>query len=405
MIFSYKAITQDGQEKKGTIEVATQDMAIVALQRRGLVVASIEEVKEGQGDSIFNYNLAFLESVSSKDVVMLSRQVATLFDANVSVLKAFRMLAAESEKSIIRNNLTLLSDDIQGGLSISESMLKRPVLFSPFYVNMVRAGEESGKLSDTFMSLADQMERSYELTSKARGAMIYPAFVIGTFVVVMILMLTMVIPKLAGILEESGQAVPVYTQIVLFMSKFLVDYGIFFLFLLVGIVVYLWKFKFKDEGGFYLDRMKLSIPFVKDLFEKLYLSRISDNMDTMLSSGISMVRSLEISASVVDNKVYEQILIKTAEDVRGGVPLSDALYKYEEMPNMMIQMIRVGEETGKLAPILKTVARFYRREVNTAVDTLVSLIEPIMIVALGLGVGILLASVLVPIYNIASAGF
>ncbi|TSC54850.1 MAG: Uncharacterized protein LiPW30_316 [Parcubacteria group bacterium LiPW_30] len=405
MIFSYKAITQDGQEKKGTIEVATQDMAIVALQRRGLVVASIEEVKEGQGGSIFNYNLAFLESVSSKDVVMLSRQVATLFDANVSVLKAFRMLAAESEKSIIRNNLTLLSDDIQGGLSISESMLKRPVLFSPFYVNMVRAGEESGKLSDTFMSLADQMERSYELTSKARGAMIYPAFVIGTFVVVMILMLTMVIPKLAGILEESGQAVPVYTQIVLFMSKFLVDYGIFFLFLLVGIVVYLWKFKFKDEGGFYLDRMKLSIPFVKDLFEKLYLSRISDNMDTMLSSGISMVRSLEISASVVDNKVYEQILIKTAEDVRGGVPLSDALYKYEEMPNMMIQMIRVGEETGKLAPILKTVARFYRREVNTAVDTLVSLIEPIMIVALGLGVGILLASVLVPIYNIASAGF
>jgi len=405
MIFSYKAITQDGQEKKGTIEVATQDMAIVALQRRGLVVASLEEVKEGQSNSIFNYNIDFFEGVSSKDVVMLSRQVATLFDANVSVLKAFRMLAAESEKSIIRNNLTLLSDDIQGGLSISESMLKRPVLFSPFYVNMVKAGEESGKLSDTFMSLADQMERSYELTSKARGAMIYPAFVIGTFVIVMILMLTMVIPKLAGILEESGQAVPIYTQAVLFMSKFLVDYGLFFLIVLVGIIVYLWKFKFKDEGGLYLDRLKLSIPFVRDLFEKLYLSRISDNMDTMLSSGISMVRSLEISASVVDNKVYEEILTKTAEDVRGGVPLSDALYKYEEMPNMMIQMIRVGEETGKLAPILKTVSRFYRREVNTAVETLVSLIEPIMIVALGLGVGILLASVLVPIYNIASAGF
>ena len=405
MIFSYKAITQDGQEKKGTIEVATQDMAIVALQRRGLVVASLEEVKEGQSNSIFNYNIDFFEGVSSKDVVMLSRQVATLFDANVSVLKAFRMLAAESEKSIIRNNLTLLSDDIQGGLSISESMLKRPVLFSPFYVNMVKAGEESGKLSDTFMSLADQMERSYELTSKARGAMIYPAFVIGTFVIVMILMLTMVIPNLAGILEESGQAVPIYTQAVLFMSKFLVDYGLFFLIVLVGIIVYLWKFKFKDEGGLYLDRLKLSIPFVRDLFEKLYLSRISDNMDTMLSSGISMVRSLEISASVVDNKVYEEILTKTAEDVRGGVHLSDALYKYEEMPNMMIQMIRVGEETGKLAPILKTVSRFYRREVNTAVETLVSLIEPIMIVALGLGVGILLASVLVPIYNIASAGF
>lgn len=405
MIFSYKAITQDGQEKRGTIDVATQEMAITALQRRGLVVASLEEIEEGKTGGFFSQKVSLFESVSAKDVVMLSRQVATLFDANVSVLKAFRMLAAESEKSIIRNNLTLLSDDIQGGLSISESMAKRPELFSPFYVNMVKAGEESGKLSDTFVSLADQMERSYELTSKARGAMIYPAFVIGTFVVVMILMLTMVIPKLAGILEESGQTVPVYTQVVLFMSKFLVDYGLFFLILLISFIVYFWKFKFKAEGGLYLDRLKLSVPYVKDLFQKLYLSRISDNMDTMLSSGISMVRSLEISASVVDSKIYEEILAKVAEDVRGGVPLSDALYKYEEMPNMMIQMIRVGEETGKLAPILKTVARFYRREVNTAVDTLVSLIEPIMIVALGLGVGILLASVLVPIYNIASSGF
>jgi type IV pilus assembly protein PilC len=404
MIFSYKAITQDGQEKQGTIEVATQDMAITALQRRGLVVASLKEIEEGQGGSLLSHKVSFFESVSAKDVVMLTRQIATLFDANVSVLKAFRMLAAESEKTIIRNNLTLLADDIQGGLSISESMAKRPVLFSGFYVNMVKAGEESGKLSETFMSLADQIERSYELSSKARGAMIYPAFVIGTFVIVMILMLTMVIPKLAGILEESGQAVPVYTEVVLFMSKFLVNYGLFFLLLLIGFIVYFWKFKYKAEGGLYIDRLKLSTPYVNDLFQKLYLARISDNMDTMLSSGISMVHSLEISASVVGSKVYEEILVKAAEEVRSGVPLSDALYKYEEMPNMMIQMIRVGEETGKLAPILKTVSRFYRREVNTAVDTLVSLIEPVMIVALGLGVGILLASVLVPIYNIASSG-
>lgn len=403
MLFTYKAIAEKGEEKEGTIDAVNNDLAIAALQRRGLVIVSVKEVKEK--GSMFFKDLPFLNKVSFKDVVILSRQIATLFEAQVSVLKTFKMLAVEADNPILREKLALLSDDIQAGLAISSSMAKHPEVFSDFYVNMVKAGEESGKLSQTFNYLADYLDRYYELNSKTKNALIYPAFVIGTFVIVMILMMTIVIPKMADILKDVGQAPPLYTQIVIGVSNFLVTYGPFILVILVFLALYFWRSVYSRGGKEYIDRLKVTVPVVKDLYVKLYLSRIADNTDTMLTSGISAVRALEISASVVGNSVFENILKEAAEDVRGGISISDSLYKHPEIPSIMIQMIRVGEETGELSFIMRTVARFYKREVDNAVDTLVGLIEPVMIVALGAGVAILLASILVPIYNIASTGF
>lgn len=267
---------------------------------------------------------------------------------------------------------------------------------------MVRAGEESGKLDQTFTYLADYLDRSYEVTSKARNALIYPAFVIGVFVIVMVLMLTAVIPKLSTILAESGQPIPAYTAVVIAISNLLVHYGIFILIALVVGGVFAWRHYSSPEGQNSLARFKLAFPYVGELYRKLYLARISDNMNTMLSSGIPMVRALEISGSVVGNRIYEEILTKAVEAVRGGSSVADSLSGTREIPNVMTQMIRIGEETGELASILKTLAHFYQREVTNAVDTLVDLIEPAMIVLLGLGVGTLLASVLIPIYNISS---
>jgi type II secretory pathway component PulF len=284
-------------------------------------------------------------------------------------------------------------------------MSKYPDIFSDFYVNMVRAGEESGKLSQTFNYLADYLDRYYELNSKTKNALIYPAFVIGTFVIVMILMMTVVIPKLADILKDVGQQPPLYTRVVIGISDFLVSYGPFILVILVFLAIYFWRTMYSRGGKEYIDKLKVTVPAVKNLYIKLYLSRIADNTDTMLTSGISAVRALEISASVVGNSVFEGILKEAAEDVKGGVSISDSLYKHSEIPSIMIQMIRVGEETGELSFIMRTVAKFYKREVDNAVDTLVGLIEPIMIVALGVGVAVLLASILIPIYNIASTGF
>jgi len=400
MIFNYKAITNTGGTTQGTIESANVDVAINLLQKRGLIISEIHSQEENK----LNINiLPFFNRVSNKDVVILSRQMATLFQAQVSALRIFRLIGNESESEALKKVLLQISDDIQGGSSISNALSKHRDVFSDFYVNMVRSGEESGKLDETFDYLANYLDRTYEVTSKAKNALVYPAFVVVTFVAVMVLMLTIIIPKISLMLTESGQEIPIYTKIVLFLSDMFINYGIFMALAVILAGFGLWKYNKTEEGAMNIDKFTLSIPYIGDLYRKLFLSRISDNLNTMIISGIPILRALEITSAVVDNRVYKVILNQTLIDVKGGSSLSSALEVHKEIPGIMVQMVKVGEETGELGNILKTLARFYQREVTGAVDTLVGLIEPIMIVALGLGVGILLAAVLMPIYNIAGA--
>lgn len=400
MIFKYKAITSSGQPIDGTIEAFNVDIAINLIQKKGLVISQIRAEEEESKNLQF---LNFLNHVSNKDVVILSRQMATLFQAQVSALRVFRLLGSQADNILLRKYLTQIADDIQGGSPISVSLAKYPDAFSAFYVNMVKSGEESGKLDEVFNYLADYLDRTYEVTSKARNALIYPAFVVMTFVGVMALMFTVIIPKIAIMIEESGQDVPFYTKAVLWLSDMAVNYGIFIgIFVVVG-GFFFWKYSKTEEGGYFVDTLKLDVPYIGDLFKKLYLSRISDNLHTMIVSGIPILRALDITSSIVDNKIYKHILDQSLIKVREGTSLSEAFSQHEEIPNLLTQMIKVGEETGELGNILNSLAKFYQREVTTAVDTLVGLIEPVMIVGLGLGVGILLAAVLMPIYNIASA--
>lgn len=400
MLFSYKGLDTDGHEREGTVEALSMDVAVSTLQRRGLVVSSIEPVNK---KSFLSADLGFFKSVSNREIVILSRQIATLFEAQVSALRVFRLLASEVDNKYLSDVLTQVADDLQGGSPISKALARNPKVFSTFYVNMVRSGEEAGKLSETFGYLADYLDRTYEVMNKAQNALIYPAFVIVTFVVVMALMLTLVIPNVSKILIDSGQEIPVYTQIVLALSNLLVNYGGFVLIALVIGGVFAYRSLQTPEGKLFFDRLKLGFPYIGDLYEKLYLSRIADNFSTMLAAGVPVVEVVEITASVVGSATYELILKQVGDEVKGGLSISDALAKHTEVPGIMIAMIKVGEETGELGNILTTLAKFYRREVTTAVDTLVDLIEPLMIVLLGLGVGILLAAVLIPIYNLAGS--
>lgn len=404
MEFKYQGLDQAGKPQSGAVNANTQDAAIDLIQRKGITITSLQGGEEkGLAQSL--RNISFFEGISNRNLVLLSRQIATLFEAQVSALRIFRLLAEQTEKPYVRGVLTQISDDLQGGNSISASLAKHPKVFSAFYVNMVRAGEESGKLDQTFLFLADHIDRSYELTAKARNALIYPAFIMLTFVGVMTLMLTVVIPKIGGILSDSGQELPLYTKIILGFSTFLVDYGIF---ILVAIIVggyFLWRYIQTPIGHMALSRLQLSVPYIGTLYQKLYLARIADNMHVMLTSGIAVVRALEITGEVVENDVYEGILKDAVEKVKGGAPLSQAvaLYSPGDIPPIFAQMVQIGEETGEMGTLLERLAKFYNREVNAAVDTLVSLIEPALIVALALGVGFLLAAVLLPIYNTASA--
>ncbi len=398
MQFSYKAITNTGEHKDGIVNAGSHDLAVAALQRRGLIVVSVQTESESKpffSRSIFNH-------VPQKDVVILSRQISTLFEAQVSAMKSFSLLAAESENPMLRTALTEVVDDLQSGLTISAALAKHPDIFTNFYVNMIKAGEESGKLSQTFIYLADYLDRQYSLVSKTRNALIYPVFVVVTFFAVMSLMFVFVIPKLSAIIVDSGQVIPLYTKVVIGLSDFFVHYGIFVLIALVVFGMYMWRLSKTKSGRQYLDSIKLSLPGFGLLFRKLYLSRIADNLETMITAGISIVRAIEITADVVGNEAYAEVMRDTEEMVKTGSALSDGFGRHELIPQIMVQMTKVGEETGSLGSILKTLAHFYKREVDDAVDTLVGLIEPIMIVVLGVMVGVLLTSVLLPIYNIAS---
>lgn len=397
MNFRYTAVTDKGEKREGVIEAVNRDLALVGLQRRGLIVTSVRSEDEAKKW----FEITIFEKVPMKQIVILSRQMSTLFEAQVSALKAFSLLANNTENKLLARKLNQIVSDLQAGSSIAGALSKHSDIFSDFYVNMVRAGEESGKLTQVFEFLADYLDRQYALTSKTKHALVYPAFVIGIFFVVMTLMFTVVVPKLSAIIKESGQDIPFYTKIVMWISNFLVNYGIFFLIFVVagiGYVIYLSRTKF---GKKFIDEIKLEIPIVGNLLRTVYLARIADNMDTMLSAGIPIVRSIEITSNVVGNKRYQVIMKEAMESVKAGKAFSQALEVHEEIPKIMPQIIRVGEETGSMGSILKMLAKFYKREVDEAVDTLVGLIEPFMIISLGLGVGLLLVSVLVPIYNIA----
>ena len=299
MLYNYKALEQSGLQKEGSIDAVSLEVAIDSLQKRGLIIASIDEDDKEPWYS----KLTIGAKVKNKDIVILSRQISTLFGASVSALKIFSLLSAEIENIHLRKSMVEIADDLQAGSSISKALSKHPDIFSDFYVNMVKAGEETGKLNETFDYLADHLDRNYEVVSKAKNALIYPIFVIGVFVAVMVLMFTLIIPKISVILLDSGQPVPIYTAIVFGISDFIIDYGVILLVFLVIMVFVLIRYLGTPDGKRALGRFKLEVPYVGDLYQKLYLSVISDNLATMILSGIPMVRAIEVTANVVGKDI------------------------------------------------------------------------------------------------------
>ncbi len=401
MLFNYSALDSSGRFVSGSIDAISSEVAVQALQRRGLTLQTIAAASEVP---FWARDIAFFRRVRPKDVVILSRQLATLFGAQISALRIFRLLAAEAERPLLGTTLLAIADDLQAGSSIAKSLGKHPAVFSRFYVGMVHSGEETGKLDRTFLFLADYLERMYEVSSRAKNALIYPLFVIITFIAVMVLMLTTVIPSVSTVLVESGAVIPAATRVILGVSFFFVHYGWFLLIVVILGALAVWRFSKNPEGRYALARFIARTPYLGELFRKLYLSRIADTLHTQLSSAIPILQALETTGDAVGNAVFEDALRVTAVSVREGASVSDAFARSGAFPGIMVQMIKVGEESGELGSILETLGRFYRREVDNAVDRLVSLIEPVLIIALGLGVGFLLAAVLIPIYSIVGGG-
>lgn len=398
--FTYKARTKAGELRDGIIEASSKDAAIETLQRNGLMVFEVAEEKPPS--SFLEWKLPF-GRVKQKDIVVLSRQLSTLFEAQIPVMQALKTLVGETANATLKDAIAEILDDVAGGLALSQALGKHPNIFSPFYINLIRSGEESGKLQDVFTYLADYLERSYYLSSKAKNALIYPAFVFCAFIGVVVVLLVVVIPRLTAIFEETGQAVPFYTQIVIFLSLFLRHWGFLLLVLLIAGALAAWRWAATERGIYFFHKLQITVPLFGDLYRKLFMARMTDNLRTLIVGGIPILRALSITGDVVGNVVYKKAINDAIEAVKGGGTISAAFEKTPEIPVLITQMVRIGEATGKLDFILGNIAKFYQREVDSMTENLVSLIEPALIIFLGVGVGLLVTAVLVPLYNLVGS--
>lgn len=399
MKFNYIARRPTGQSQTGVIEAKNREEAISALQKAGLIIIGLQEKEEV---SIFAREIKFFQRITTRDIVDFSRQFAVLFSAKISLVEALRTIGKQTRKTSLKDIILKMADDVEAGTVLSAALEKYPKIFSPFYINMVKSGEVAGNLEGVLNYLADYLEKQYYLISRIKGAMIYPAFVLCGFIVVAILMFVTIIPQLTSILEETGQMLPLTTRMIIFISDTLINWWWLILLLLLGgagsFYYYLQNF---PEAQRFLDNLKLKLPVFGQIFQKFYLARLSDSLGTLIKGGISIMQALTVSADIVGNKVIREIILEAREEVRIGNTISSVFEKHKEIPFTVSQMLAVGEQTGSMDEVLKKIADFYSKEVDSTVSTLSQLIEPILIVILGIGVGILVSAILMPIYNLA----
>lgn len=401
MKFSYKARTKQGELQEGIIDASSREAAIDILQRHDLVIMKLETESEAP---IFAKRIKIFEKVKSKDVVIFSRQLATLFAAKVPLIESLQILSGQMESALFREIILGITKELEGGMALSQAMSRYPKAFSPFYISMVKSGELSGKLEEVLNYLALSLERQYTLASRIFNALIYPLFVLITFSFIIVAMFMYVVPKLKGMILESGSDVPIPTKVIFGISDVLVDYSLLVFPIIAISGAFAARFFFMTpDGKLLLDKFKLRAPVFGVLFQKIAIARFSDSLNTLISGGLPIVQAIEVTSDVVENAEYKIIFMKMADQVKKGFTMSSVLKMHPDViPPMVSQMVFIGEETGKLEDILKRIADFYEKESARALDTLVTLIEPILIVFLGGFVFILVAAILLPIYNIAN---
>lgn len=400
MKFNYLARDQKGEIQTGTIEAVNYLAALKTLQERGFIVTRL---KSAQEVSLFVKDIKFFDRIKRKDIFIFFRQLAILVDADVPLVQSLKILGRQIESHSLKEIINTAAADVDGGMSLSKALEKKSKVFSSFSINLIKSGEISGQLQETLNYLADHLEKEYYLVSKVRGAMTYPAFIMGAFVIVGTLVMTMVIPNLTSILLEAEQELPWSTKIVIATSDFIRGSGwILLIFFMIAIAATA-RWKKTKKGKFYWDVFKLRVPIFGKIFQQVYLARFSDNLSALIRGGVSIIQSLNISGQVVGNVAFQQIIFQARNEVKMGKSISLVLEKHKEFPPLFCQMIKTGEKTGKLDVILDKLSSFYGKEVDNIVNNLSQIIEPLLIVMLGAGVSILVFSVFIPIYNLAGA--
>jgi len=400
MKFAYKARNKEGQLKSGEVVAADQVRAEQLLAENGLVIISLEEKQ----DDILERLNPFGHSVANKDIVLFSRQLATLISARVPIIQSLRILQDQITNKYLLSIISDLITSVENGESLSLAMSKHPNVFGNVFVSLVKSGEVSGSLDKSLGYLADQLEKDYELRGKVKGAMTYPIFVISALFIVGGLMFKFVLPNLTSVLKEQGGQLPPVSVFLISFTDFFNQYWWVFALVLAGGILGIRFYIGTPTGRHQWDLIKIRAPIIGDIFQKIYLARFARNLSTLVVGGIPIIKALEIVSEIINNVIYRDILLHAVTEIQNGKSISEGLANHKEFPILVTQMVRVGEQTAQLDEILAKVAAFYEKEVDAKVSTLTTLLEPLIMILLGLGVGMLVAGVLLPIYNLASSG-
>ncbi|MDD3285684.1 MAG: type II secretion system F family protein [Patescibacteria group bacterium] len=398
-IFKYKAKNNVSGKTKSELTVGINEADVVnRLSRQNFSVLAIAD----QTDSLEAKINLFLNPIKVKDLVIFSRQFSVMIAANVPVVESLLILIDQTNNFSLKKMIADIAFEVDSGSLLSDAFARRPKIFSEFFVNIIKSGETSGKLDEVLTYLADETEKSYDMAAKIKGAMIYPAFILVGLSGVGVILMVYVIPNLTSMLTESGMKLPLATRIIIAVSSFMQNYLILLILILAGLIVAVRYYLQTEAGRYQLDTFKLKMPIFGRLFKYIYLMRFTRSLSTLLKGGVTITRALEITANVVGNVIYRDLILETLESINDGNPLSTVMEASNDVPKMVPQMLSVGERTGRIDSVLDKITDFYGRESGTMLANLSTLMEPIIMVIMGVGVGIMVAAILMPMYNMAN---
>jgi type IV pilus assembly protein PilC len=394
--YAYTAINSSGLELDGQVNAPDLGAAREALRQRGLVALNLEE------QAASSQNLAMIvKKVKPKSLQVFSRQFATMIEAGLNVVTALVILEEQTEDKKLARIIGELRADVEGGLLLSEAMSRHPRIFSRLFVSMVEAGEAAGILDVVLDRVAYQIEKETKIKRRVKGAMMYPLMVMGFATIVLVGMLMFLVPVFQGIFKDLGGDLPMLTQIVVNISGVLRSY-FYVIFPLWGLMIFgFFRYKKTEAGRRLWDRFRMRIPFgIGKIILKIGMARFSRTLSTLVAAGVDIIRSLEITGSTSGNSLIEDATAVVRERVHQGVPIAVPLTENTIFPPMVSQMVRVGEETGELEKMLGKIADFYEDEVDTSIATLTSVIEPLMMIGVGLVVGVIIISMYLPMFKL-----
>lgn len=400
MKFIFKAKNKNGDIKEGHIDAINGETAIDLLQKSGYFPISVKSEREG--DSLSKIFYKYFDRVNDKEVMVFFRQLSILIEARVPILASLGAIKNQMDNKYFQKVVEEMINDIQDGMPLSDSLMKHKDVFSSLSINIVRAGELSGNLRKSLTYIADNIEKNYELTSKVKSAMIYPIIVLIVFFIIGFIVISFVIPKLTLMIKSmDGVVLPWYTSLVIAVSDFMAVYWWAIAIFIAGIVGSIMYYIKTEDGSREWDHIKIKLPIFGEIYKYLYVARFADNLSVLLIGGIPIIQALNIVSSVIGNVVYEKIFLKSADEVRIGGAMSTVLRKSPEIPSIVSQMVKIGEDSGQIDIVLGHVAKFYDKEAITRAKNLATLIEPFLMVLIGVAVAFLAFAVLMPIYNIA----